>query len=629
MTDFLLQTGMSNAVFSLGLAVLAVAAAVITRRPQVSYLLWLLVFVKLLTPPLLSMPVELASWQSLAGSAAQLTMPAVDTGAEFMPSAELAPGTPLPEQLFAQTGTTTMISSVLAWVSTWVVPVLLLGSLLGLCWSLAHVIRFNRMLSRDALEAPRELQVAAEDIARRLDLARVPVVYTTAARLSPMVWWVKGRISVIIPEQLLDVMEIRQWQWILAHEIAHIRRRDYLVRWLEWLGVILFWWNPVAWWAQRNLRATEEICCDALVLASLNPKPRTYAKSLLSVVEFLAYPALRPPAMASEINGGGFFLRRCKMIVTEQPKRFNQRWIQFIVLLVAVVVLPLGAHLYAKDKPEPKEPMAAKEKVVAGEYENSAQEYLDQVWEKLSAEVEAGNLTKDEANARHEMVKMSVHVMNCEAAMYKAQQQMMQKEMELAIASGKITPKEAKAKLKAVFDKEGEGMDKREAADAKMIKGWDKLTVLLDEGMITFEHAAEEYLILKQEAYPETKLDTNVADALAKYQEAVKTGKMTHAEAYDRLRFIDMAYYSKRLNQAEQKYFEEATWISLQTAVANGEMTKEEAEKKMQAWKAEQEYEVQEGEKPPSKTPKEGEAPPKKTPKEGEAPPKKPLKGGE
>ena len=64
------------------------------------------------------------------------------------------------------------------------------------------------------------------------------------------------------------------------------------------------------WWAQRNLRAMKEICCDDLVLSSLNPEPKSYASSLLAAVESLARPVLRTPAMASEINSGGYFERR-------------------------------------------------------------------------------------------------------------------------------------------------------------------------------------------------------------------------------------------------------------------------------------------------------------------------------
>ena len=65
-----------------------------------------------------------------------------------------------------------------------------------------------------------------------------------------------------------DERRVQDWQWIVAHELAHVRRRDYLVRWVEWLACVCFWWNPVVWWAQRNLRAMEEICCDDLVLST-------------------------------------------------------------------------------------------------------------------------------------------------------------------------------------------------------------------------------------------------------------------------------------------------------------------------------------------------------------------------
>jgi hypothetical protein len=209
-------------------------------------------------------------------------------------------------------------------------------------FSMVRVFRFSRMLMAESKAAPQELQTEAEKIARRLRLKTIPLICTTSARISPMVWWTGGKVRIVIPTALLEKMDVHEWQWILAHEMAHVRRRDYLVRWLEWLACVFFWWNPVVWWAQRNLRAMEEICCDNLVISCLNPKPKFYADSLLSAVEFLARPVLRPPAMASEINSGGFLERRFKMIVSNKSKQSNCRWLQICVLLFAVVVLPFG-----------------------------------------------------------------------------------------------------------------------------------------------------------------------------------------------------------------------------------------------------------------------------------------------
>jgi hypothetical protein len=194
----------------------------------------------------------------------------------------------------------------------------------------------------DAAVASPELQETAARIAGRFGLKTVPAIYTTSAHLSPMVWWIGGRIRVVLPAALLENMESRQFQWILAHELAHVRRRDYMVRWLEWLACVTFWLNPVMWWARYNLRASEELCCDALVISSMKLKHQTYADSLLKALEFLMTPVYRPPAMASEINSGGFLKKRFALIVTNNLDRSNPRWLLAGVLLCALLVLPLG-----------------------------------------------------------------------------------------------------------------------------------------------------------------------------------------------------------------------------------------------------------------------------------------------
>lgn len=104
---------------------------------------------------------------------------------------------------------------------------------------------------------------------------------------------------------------------------------------------VVCWWNPLAWWARRALRASEELCCDAPVLSALQPNRRTYASSLLTAVELLAAPALRPPALASGVNSGGLLERRIQMIVSQQPIPAS-RWAIAVILLSAVGLLPLG-----------------------------------------------------------------------------------------------------------------------------------------------------------------------------------------------------------------------------------------------------------------------------------------------
>lgn len=308
MTEFLLRVGAGNFVISLGLAAAAWGVQRWARRPRIAHVLWLLVLVKLVTPPIVAIPV-----------------PAVPGVTAPDPSALVAATTFPGERLLHG----------LAWV--W-----LAGSGLVFVWSMARILGFQRLLGTATGPAPRGVTALAAEISDRLGLPRVPEIRTTSARVSPLVWWSGGRVRIIIPAALPRDMNARQLRWVLAHELAHVRRRDYLVRWLEWLVCVTCWWNPVAWWARGNLRVNEEICCDALVLERLSPDPRAYGNSLLTAIGFLAAPVLRPPAVASEMGSGGILELRIRTIASGSGIRGTSRGARGLALLLAAIVLPLG-----------------------------------------------------------------------------------------------------------------------------------------------------------------------------------------------------------------------------------------------------------------------------------------------
>jgi len=222
-----------------------------------------------------------------------------------------------------------------------------IGSALVLMWSLVHIYRFNQLLCMASETATPELQRTASQIARRLRLKSTPIILTVSTHLSPMVWWNGGRVCVLVPANLTKGLSAEQHRWILAHELCHVRRRDHLVRWVEWLTCVMFWWNPVAWWARRNLRINEEVCCDALVLTTLAPHSRSYANALVTAVESLTSPAIRPPAMASKMNSGASLEWRLDMIVSNHPISKSPRWLKAL-LLCSPLLLPLGGT-YAQD----------------------------------------------------------------------------------------------------------------------------------------------------------------------------------------------------------------------------------------------------------------------------------------
>ena len=348
MTGLLLQIGASKLFVS---AVLAGVAWVVQRRvghPAVTYPLWLLVLVALLLPAVVSIPVlpgESAVAAVISDGAALVGKEAVRVPVGVTGHDQGALGAPF-----------------LAWIAENGKAGLAIGWLAGtallLGWTLARALRFRRWLARTSQPAPPELHLEVVEVARRLDLARLPEVHTTTARVSPMVCWTGGRVRLVIPSFLLASLDRHELRSVLAHELAHVRRRDHLVRWMECLACSAFWWNPVAWWARRELRAAEEAYCDAIGLAAIESTPTTYAESLLRVVELMSRPPTPPaPAFASGAASGRnpkALERRLRMLVSGESTVQAPRWIRAAGTAAAVCLLPLGlVYCGVADQPSP------------------------------------------------------------------------------------------------------------------------------------------------------------------------------------------------------------------------------------------------------------------------------------
>src|SRR5262245_42435967 len=280
----LLQFGAMKLVLS---TLLSLIAWMVTRRrtrPQVTHSVWLVVVITMLVP--LMIPVPVLDWASMLWSAVWATDPAaiasrVDALANAATRARLA----------------VMVPMSFTWARV-LIAIWLVGSLVVLVVSVTRVVRFHRSLRRASRPASPTEQRLAMLAAQDLGI-RTPALTLVDATVAPLVWWTGLSPLLVLPAALASRLSDEELQWILTHETAHIRRRDHVVRCIEWLAVVAFWWNPVAWIARRQLHAAEEMHCDELVLTHAGPEPRSYARALVRVLEFLSQSAvLSPPALA-------------------------------------------------------------------------------------------------------------------------------------------------------------------------------------------------------------------------------------------------------------------------------------------------------------------------------------------
>jgi WD40 repeat protein/beta-lactamase regulating signal transducer with metallopeptidase domain len=217
-----------------------------------------------------------------------------------------------------------------------------------------RVLSFHRLL-RHSQPAPRSLRRSAARLARAVGLRRRPGLRLVPGALPPMIWAAAGRPILLFPQELLARLRPEQCDTLLLHELAHLKRRDHWVRWLELLTAGLYWWLPVAWWARRELQKAEEECCDAWVVGTLPSAARTYAAALLDTIDFLA--AARPclPPAASGVGQFGLLKRRLTMILHGGPARRLPLPARLAFLALAAGLLPL-VPTPAQPKPKPSEP---------------------------------------------------------------------------------------------------------------------------------------------------------------------------------------------------------------------------------------------------------------------------------
>ena len=327
MTGFLLQIAATKLALSIVLAAMVWLVQRYVARPALVHALWLLVLGTLLVPAVVPLPILPEQ-----AEAEVIVSPGKDPRAVHgtgMSDREMGP-----KQGRRENGQSLVV---LAW---------LLGSAGFFGWTLVRTVRFQRKLTGAARPAPPGLRRHAAEIGGNLGLRRMPRIHTTNARLRPMVWWTGGRVRILIPSVFLAQLDETELRALLAHELAHVRRRDHLVRVVEWLACSAWWWNPVVWWARRELRSAEESSCDILAVSAMEATRGGYARSLLRAVEVLsAAPVRRTPALASAADIGRDSKRlekRLRTVLGTAPDSAVPRWLRAAGRVALVCSLCVG-----------------------------------------------------------------------------------------------------------------------------------------------------------------------------------------------------------------------------------------------------------------------------------------------
>jgi len=197
---------------------------------------------------------------------------------------------------------------------SWVVVIWLVGTiafwvrLIG-SWVVAAGMRSTRVWP-----APKEWQHILSELGVRIGLFRpVRLLISAVVQVPTVVGWL--RPIVLMPIGALSGLPPEHIEALLLHELAHVRRYDYLVNILQGIAETLLFYHPAVWWVSSHIRTERELCCDD-VAVSVTGDVLTYARALAELESFR--PAHLNAVIA--VNGGSLAARIARLLSLPQPR---------------------------------------------------------------------------------------------------------------------------------------------------------------------------------------------------------------------------------------------------------------------------------------------------------------------
>ena len=192
-------------------------------------------------------------------------------------------------------------------VAIWFAGVLVLSVRSFGGWLVAQRLRWNGNSQVDSMWFER-----LELLKRKLRVSRaVSLCESAIAKVPSVIGWL--RPVILLPASTLAGLSPEMLEALLAHELAHIRRHDYLVNILQTVVETLLFYHPAVWWVGKRIRDERENCCDDLAVAACG-NVLTYARALTSLEHLRG-----PSAQLALASTGGSLLVRIRRLAGVRP----------------------------------------------------------------------------------------------------------------------------------------------------------------------------------------------------------------------------------------------------------------------------------------------------------------------
>ena len=330
------------------LFVVCLAATTCLRRLSVRFaaIVWLVFFVKCLTPPLVTSPTSLLGYVTPSviseSSARQVVV---------IPSV----GATQPDKITLQNSKNDPSSAGVTFNSMgqWLSPIVL-----GCVWAIGAVgfaglaaLQYRRVLG--GLRSPESLKTESwrfqdrmleaerlvETFSARLDFRDEVCLRITEGNTGPFSYGVLTP-TIALPKNLLESGVALDH--VIAHELVHLWRRDPLIGWLQTCTQILFWFHPGVPIATRKMNACLEIGCDEDAVRLFRLDRPNYSRALLHTIELqsavASLPRWAPCILRSQITR-----ERISAVLSQKGDRYSRKFQVAIAVTLLSFLLPSAA----------------------------------------------------------------------------------------------------------------------------------------------------------------------------------------------------------------------------------------------------------------------------------------------
>lgn len=329
-------------------------------RATLRYWIWMLVFIKLILPPTLSLPTGVGYWlhgrliatleisedlpatsnlEPTAVSATEIPMPAVETA--LIPSQEtiLEPVAP-----------TTIVITRPTWKG--IVFLLWLCGISALSILLLKRIRFARRLIAESTPAEQILLETLNQCRNELGITRSIQLRLSTGTPSPAACGLLKPV-ILMPAALPDKLPPERLKAVLIHELAHIKRHDLWINSAQTLLQIIYFYNPLLWLSNAVVRRVREQAVDEMVLATLGAEAKDYSNTLIDIAEMAFFKPSLSLRLIGVVESKKALQGRIKLMLNRPvPKKTKLGIFGFVIIFtIAAILLPMARAEKETQKP--------------------------------------------------------------------------------------------------------------------------------------------------------------------------------------------------------------------------------------------------------------------------------------